>query len=199
MTSTQANNSLMRDRIEGLYLQARGRIYRLAYKALQNAADAEDIAQEAMLRAWANLDSFRYQPDKSIEQSFGSWLNRIAVNLVIEFKRRQIPRPSLSLEAPLNPAEDGSELLANIPDNSNEPAELCMQKDATDRFHRALQRVKPNYRACLMLLKDERSYLEISRLLNCPLGTVRSRVNRGRAILMRELRAEGMRTQTAAV
>jgi len=178
---------------ETLFLRTRGRIYRLAYRVLHNAADAEDITQEAMVRAWIYRDRFHSDPSRDTERVFEAWLSRIAFNVLVDLMRRRRCRPMLSLEALQGVQSEGEAGFADIPDYSQDPSERVMERAGSERLHRAIERLAPDYRSCLLLLNEDRSYQEISALLNCPIGTVRSRVHRARASLRRALQAEGAR------
>src|SRR5262249_22248823 len=115
----------------------------------------------------------------------------IAFNVLRDFLRRRRRYSTLSLDAPLEVNGDGGKVLPDLPDRSQDPAERLLRSEWSERLHVALERLPPAHRACLMLLHQERSYQEIGALLNCPLGTVRSRIHRARVSLRQALQTDG--------
>ncbi len=139
-----------------------GVMYRTAISILHNEEDAKDAIQTAILRAWEKQDSLRK------EAMFRSWLVRILINTCISMRRSQ--RPTVSLEDIPEPVYFDT---APAPD-------LAL----------ALQRVREDLRLPLMLVYVEgMSYDEAAAALHIPGSTLRSRINRGRKALRRELSA----------
>ncbi len=166
-------------RFEQQVSQVRQKVYHLAYRMLGNQSDAEDVTQDTFLRAWVHYAS--YDPDRS----FDGWVLRIAVNLCIDLQRRRKRRQHLPLEAFFTDGLETETFCRELADSSNDPAErLRMQARHSDLFE-GLRSLPVTYRHCLLLLIRQYSYPEIAAILGCPLGTVRSRVHRARAILRR--------------
>jgi len=144
-----------RDAYRELYDQTSARIYRLLLRMTRNADDALDLAQDAYVRAWEGLGRF------DGGSTFGTWLYRIAVNEALQFLRRKRPL-RLKAEAELrDPTSDS-------------------QSDAQD-LDEILARLEPSDRAILLLRYQEGlDYRAIALALDCPAGTVASRLNRAR-------------------
>src|SRR5262249_18299536 len=128
---------------EMLFLRVRGRLYQRAYQALHNAADAEDITQEAMVRAWMRLDTFRPDPRRDVEHILGAWLHRIALNILRDFLRHRRRHMTLSLDALLEGNENGEVRCLEFADRSQDPAERLIKSEGSERLHQALERLKP--------------------------------------------------------
>ena len=148
------------------------RVYRMLARVLGNAADAEDVAQEALLKAWRALPGFRG------EAQFGTWLFRIAVN---EAKRRlayQARRPALPLD----------ELVLEVPDLAQGPAALAESAELKAQLERLLAELPAPYRAAVVLRDVEGlSNEEAAELLELELANFKSRLHRGRMALRRRL------------
>ncbi|HXE72666.1 MAG TPA: sigma-70 family RNA polymerase sigma factor [Candidatus Nitrosotenuis sp.] len=162
---------LTRERFEQIFEEYAPYVYNLAYRYAGNRADAEDLTQEAMVRVYRFLDSFR-------GGSFKSWLYRIVSNLYFTRFRKDQRGPRQSLERVLS---DGDILEQALPDSTDDPALLVEQRGLEDRVQLALDRLHPQFRTALVLRDVEGlSYEEIASVLECPIGTVRSRIARGR-------------------
>ncbi|WP_022917612.1 RNA polymerase sigma factor SigE [Ruania albidiflava] len=149
------------------------RVYRLAYRLTGNRADAEDLTQEVFVRVFRSLDS--YSPG-----TFAGWLHRITTNLFLDGQRR---KKRIRFDA-LGPAV---ERIAATTDTSS--PERRYEHDNLDRdIQEALDSLKPQYRAAVVLCDIEGlSYEEIAEVLGISMGTVRSRIHRGRAQLRTRL------------
>ena len=154
------------------------RIYNLCYRFTANRPDAEDLTQEVFLRVFRTLKS--YDPSQG---ALGVWLHRVARNLLIDYYRAtRKQRRVVSLEDAL-PRLEQKESGALRPDHALSLRELS----ATIR--QALTRLSPELREAV-ILRDLQGleYREISQVLDIPEGTVKSRLNRGRAELGKLLR-----------
>lgn len=153
------------DAFETLFLQHSGRIYSIAYRMCGNDADAQDVTQEAMIKAWNALGRFKFQSE------FGTWLYRIAINAAKDHLRRAKKRP-LSADA--------------LEDEGWEPSQGGFEaaSDTRQDVRRALNALNPEHQQILVLRDMEGfSYEEIAAMLKLPIGTVRSRINRARGQL----------------
>jgi RNA polymerase sigma-70 factor (ECF subfamily) len=157
------------------------RVFRLCLHLTGNHNDAEDLAQETFLKAYAGLGGFRE------EAGFGTWLHRITVNLwTSELRRRKRGQPS-SLDAPLE-TEEGEELDRVVVDPLPGPDEILDQKETRRLLVQALDALSPEHRAILVLREIQGcQYEEIARILACPVNTVKSRLNRARMALRRSM------------
>jgi RNA polymerase sigma-70 factor (ECF subfamily) len=147
------------------------RVYRLAYRLAGNQHDAEDITQETFIRVFKSLAN--YQPG-----TFEGWLHRITTNLFLDMVRR---RSRLRMEGL---PEDTDRLVGDDPS----PEEIFSQTHLDPDLQAALDELAPEFRAAVVLCDVEGlSYEEIGATLNVKLGTVRSRIHRGRQALRSSL------------
>lgn len=158
---------------ESLYNRHLKRIYNIAWRMMGNGADAEDIAQEVMLKAWRALPAFK------LDSLFGTWLYRITMNACCDELRRRRTN-TVSVE---EMHESGREL---------ETEGFEERSDMGGGIAWAVAKLSEEYRAALVLRDIEGySYEEIADILQCPIGTVRSRINRAREQMRSMLYASG--------
>lgn len=163
------------------------KIYTYVLRMLRDPAEAEDVAQDAFLRAYQSLPKFRGA------SSFQTWLYRIASNLVIDSVRRQKRRQDggVSLDAPMD-TEEG-QMARELADEHRGPEELAESAALQQEVAEAISQISPRLRTVLVLYDIEgMSYQEIADILGCPLGTVKSRLFNARAQL-RELLEQKMK------
>jgi RNA polymerase sigma-70 factor (ECF subfamily) len=152
------------------------RVYNLAYRMLGNAEDARDATQDAFLSCFRHLSAFRG------DSAFSTWLHRIAVNACYDALRRRRDTASLD-DRPVEPA--------SLPDHSD-------QTGTAIDIQRALSSVPPDFRAVLVMHEIQDMPLEdIASILAVPVGTVKSRLHRGRVALGRALSAPAPREPDA--
>lgn len=160
-----------------LVLKYQDRLFGTLVHMLGSLEDARDAVQEAFLSAYEKLGSFRQ------ESSFYSWLFRIAYNAAISSRRR---------ERGFRQSLDGRKSLTGTepPDLSpaTDPASQLQSEESQQQVRQALDELGPEYRDAIILKEIEGlRYDEISDLLNCPIGTVRSRIHRARQLLRDKL------------
>jgi RNA polymerase sigma-70 factor (ECF subfamily) len=182
--SRSANATAEFERLIALHY---GRTYAQAYRLMGNAGDAEDMTQEAFLRAWVAFDRY----DRS--RPFEGWLFRILSNLAIDGWRRRSALTTCSLDAagtggrnPAAPEGRRASLAACLPDQRRSvmPEPAYLRRETAHRVRRALGAMPVDYRTAVLLADVEgRSYEEIASHVGCPVGTVRSRLHRGRRML----------------
>ena len=144
------------------------RVYRLAYRLTGNRHDAEDLTQEVFVRVFRSLSS--YQPG-----TFEGWLHRITTNLFLDQVRR---KQRIRFDAL---AEDAGD---RLPSTDIGPERAYEHRNLDDDVQTALDALPPDFRAVVVLCDIEGlSYEEIAATLGVKLGTVRSRIHRGRAQL----------------
>lgn len=144
------------------------RVYRLAYRLTGNTHDAEDLTQEVFVRVFRSLSG--YTPG-----TFEGWLHRITTNLFLDMARR---RQRIRFEGL------GEETAARLGDSGPSPAQAFDERHLDGDIQAALKALAPEYRAAVILCDIEGlSYDEIADALGIKLGTVRSRIHRGRAQL----------------
>ena len=148
------------------------RVYRLAYRLTGNSHDAEDLTQEVFVRVFRSLDSY-------IPGTFEGWLHRITTNLFLDMARR---RQRIRFEGLADETE------SRLGGSEPTPAQAFDDRHLDGDIHAALMALAPEYRAAVVLCDIEGlSYEEIADTLGVKLGTVRSRIHRGRAQLRQAL------------
>jgi len=154
------------------------RVYGICYRFTGADSEAQDLSQEVFLRVFRSLKSFR-----SGEGSFTVWLARLTRNLLIDhYRRTKLERATDSIELQLPMLEEKS-AMAGRTDG------LVAGREASELLQGALQKLSPELRETVILRDlEELEYREIAQVLNVPEGTVKSRLNRGRAELARVLR-----------
>ena len=156
------------------------KLYRVALRLTGNPDEAKDLAQEALLRAYRAFDRFK------MGTSFEKWLFRIASNLYIDKLRKYGKYRFESLDEPI-PTKDGY-VQKILPDRTCNPEDIAEQNELAEKIQAALQSLPVNYRMAVILYDLEGfSYAEISGILDCSIGTVRSRIHRGRRLLRKKL------------
>jgi RNA polymerase sigma factor (sigma-70 family) len=152
--------------------QHSARVYRLAYRLTGNRADAEDLTQEVFMRVFRSLES--YTPG-----TFEGWLHRITTNLFLDQARRKAKIRFDSL---------GDQPDGRLPGRTPPPDHQVLDTVFDSDVEQALMALAPQFRAAVVLCDVEGlSYEEIGEVLGLKLGTVRSRIHRGRAQLRRAL------------
>lgn len=141
----------------------------VAYRICGDPVQAEDIAQQAFIRIWERLGTYRP------EGNFRSWLCQITANLTVDAFRQHKPTSDID-DLPL-------------PDPTPGPERAAIQRERAAAVRAALLRLPPHSRAALVLREYEGlSYQEIAEALRIPLGTVKSRINDARRRLQEDLR-----------
>src|SRR6202142_1781139 len=157
------------------------RVYSICYRFTNSDAEAQDLTQDVFLRVFKNLKSFR-----AGEGSFCVWLTRLTRNLLIDhYRRTKLDRVSDPLEDQLPMLEEKAALLSRTDS-------MASGREASELLQGALQKLSPELRETVILRDlEELEYREIAQVLNVPEGTVKSRLNPGRAELARVLRRKG--------
>ncbi|MGC4962105.1 RNA polymerase sigma factor SigE [Gordonia sp. DT218] len=151
------------------------RVYRLAYRLSGNQHDAEDLTQETFIRVFRSLSNYR-------PGTFEGWLHRITTNLFLDMVRR---RSKIRMEA-LPDEYD------RVPSDTPDPEQIFHDANLDPDLQEALDALPPDFRAAVVLCDIEGlSYEEISATLGVKLGTVRSRIHRGRQTIRDHLTARG--------
>lgn len=158
------------------------RAYNIAYRIMGNEEDAKDMAQEAMLRVFRALKDFKGQ------SSFSTWLYRIVTNVCLDELRRRKNDKYVSLDSTIQ--TDSGELHAELCSDKETPESVYEQVEQREIIKRAIRELNEEYRS-VIVLRDVQgfSYEEISKMLDCSLGTVKSRINRARTMLRERLKS----------
>ena len=157
------------------------RVYAICYRFTGSDQEAQDLTQEVFLRVFRSLKSFR-----AGEGSFQVWLARLTRNLLIDhYRRTKLERATDSIEEQLPMLESKTSTMSRTDG-------MLAGREASEVLQGALQKLSPELRETVILRDlEELEYREIAQVLNVPEGTVKSRLNRGRAELARVLRRTG--------
>lgn len=164
---------------EELIRQYEKKVYTLCFRMCGNSEDAEEAAQDAFLALWRGIDRFRQ------ESSLSTWIYRLATNACIDtLRRRKKQSGSASL--------DDEELFVDAVDTSPQPQETVEHRETQKLLQEGLSALPEEYRKVLILREIEGlSYTEIAESASIELGTVKSRISRGRSLLRNFLSGNG--------
>jgi len=172
-------------------------LYGAAYRLTRNPRDAEDLVQDALLRAYRFWDSFEQ------DSNCKAWLLRIVTNTFInEYQRKKRSREVLDAATAEQDATDGVLVHADATVQRN-PERALLDRSVSDDVQRALEALPDDFRTAVVLCDVQGlSYKEIAEIMQTPVGTVMSRLFRGRKLLAAALRdfalAEGYVRESAA-
>jgi RNA polymerase sigma-70 factor (ECF subfamily) len=160
------------------------RIYNICYRFAGSANDAEDLTQEVFIKMYRTLNS--YDIDRG---AFMTWVTTITRNLLVDhFRKTKQERMTDSLDTVSSEHEDAMPLSDQIPDRGPAPDSRVQSWETGETVHLALQKLSPELREAVILRDlQDMDYREIATVLKVPEGTVKSRINRGRAELARLL------------
>ena len=160
------------------------RIYNLCYRFAGSAEDAQDLTQEVFIRMYRTLKSYDLG-----RGSFMTWVTTITRNLLVDhFRKSKQQRLTDSLDTVSSEHEDAMPLGERIEDKGAPPDAGVQGRETREIVHRALQKLSPELREAVILRDlQDMDYREIAVVLKVPEGTVKSRINRGRAELGRLL------------
>ena len=168
---------------EGLVKEYEKNVYNLALRMTGDPEDAADMAQDAFIKAYSSLSSFRG------DSKFSVWLFRIVSNLCLDFLRSRKRRPTVSLSVE---NDEGEDMEFEIADESQSPETLLEQKLTREAVRCGLDSLPPEQRQILLLREIQGlSYEEIAQVLELESGTVKSRIFRARKRLSAFLLRDG--------
>lgn len=156
------------------------KIYNIVFRMINNEEDAKDLTQDILVKAYKNMDKFR------LDSSFGTWLYRIATNTCLDELRK---RKKKYIEIPLtiDDAESDKPLKEYAIDNKG-PDVQVLKKERQRVISEAIKSLPPDYRKVIVLRDIQGfSYEEISKICDINIGTIKSRINRGRSQLRDQL------------
>ncbi|MCL6573561.1 MAG: RNA polymerase sigma factor SigW [Bacillus sp. (in: Bacteria)] len=155
-------------------------VYQLCFRMVGNRHEAEDMAQEAFIRAYVNINSFNQ------DLKFSTWLFRIATNLCIDRLRKK--KPDYFLDAEVAGTE-GLTMYSQVPSKKPLPEAELESLELQETVQKEILKLPEKYRSAIVLkYMEELSLNEISEILDLPLGTVKTRIHRGREALRKQLR-----------
>jgi len=164
-----------------LLVKYQRKIFRLLSRLIRDTAEIEDVAQEAFVKAYRALPNFRG------DSAFYTWLYRIAINTAKNYLVSQGRRAPTSTQADVEDAEtfDDGDHLRDL----NTPDSMLVTKQVAEAVNRAIDQLPEDLRTAIVLRELEGlSYEEIAESMQCPIGTVRSRIFRAREAIALELR-----------
>ena len=177
------------DAFEQLILLYEKRVYTIAYKYMGNHEDANDMAQEALIKAYQSIGSFRG------EAAFGTWLGKITANRCLDELRKRKKLQTTSLEDTLE-LEEGS-VKKELESPAATPEEHAVQRETAAYMQMLIGKLKEEYRTVIVLREIEGySYEDIADMLSCSVGTVKSRISRARQYLRECILADRMLERT---
>jgi RNA polymerase sigma-70 factor (ECF subfamily) len=173
-----------RKEFDALVNRCHRQAYNIAFRLTGNHADAEDLTQESFLRAYRFFDRYNR------EMPFENWLYRIMSRVFIDELRKKPRFKTQSLDQPLNTGDSGeADVLLEIPDFESDPEQMVLSDALDEYLQNALNALPDEFRIAVILADIEGlSYEEIADTMNCSLGTVRSRLHRGRKLLRQKAR-----------
>jgi RNA polymerase sigma-70 factor (ECF subfamily) len=164
-----------------LVVKYQRKIFRLLSRLIRDTAEIEDVAQEAFVKAYRALPNFRG------DSAFYTWLYRIAINTAKNYLVSQGRRAPTSTQSDVEEAEtfDDGDHLRDL----NTPDSMLVTKQVGEAVNRAIDQLPEDLRTAIVLREIEGlSYEEIAESMQCPIGTVRSRIFRAREAIALELR-----------
>ncbi|MBE6033827.1 MAG: sigma-70 family RNA polymerase sigma factor [Clostridiales bacterium] len=156
---------------ETLILSCKGKAYNIALRYVKNENDAMDILQESFIKIFRHLDKFNE------ESKFETWVYRIVVNACNDFLRKNKNKYNqLSLLS-----KEDEEMEMDIPDSTPSPEELLLKKEHGAYILDCLEKIPIEHKK-ILILRDIKgfAYEDISEILDCSIGTVKSRISRAR-------------------
>jgi len=160
------------------------RIYNICYRFAGSPDDAQDLTQDVFIKMYRTLNSYDVE-----RGAFMTWVTTITRNLLVDhFRKSKQDRMTDSLDSAPSEHEDAMPLSEQIPDKTAPPDSRVHNRETRETIHRALQKLSPDLREAVILRDlQDMDYREIATILKVPEGTVKSRINRGRAELARLL------------
>lgn len=163
-----------------IVLRYKEKLVNFAYRFLRNREEAEDITMETFIRVYQNL------PNYDTNRSFSSWFYKIAMNLILNRIREIKSHPLTSLSQKIN--EDIT-LQETISDAKDSPEKSLIKKERIEKIRKAVSSLPEHLRSVIIMREyQDLSYEEIGLILDCPVGTIRSRIFRAREVLKKILK-----------
>jgi RNA polymerase sigma-70 factor, ECF subfamily len=154
-------------------------VFSLVFRMVRDPAAAEDLAQEAFVKAFNAIDS--YNPS----YKFSSWIFKIANNLAIDrLRKRELDTVSIHGSPSARSAEEEERTRITLTSSDENPEEYVQNRELGGRIEEAISKLRPEYRTAVLLRHVEgHSYDEVAEIMEVPLGTVKTYIHRGRAEL----------------
>jgi len=175
----QANDAAAFNEIVTRY---KNKVYNYVCRMIGAGLDAEDLTQETFVRAYLNIKSFQSRA------SLNTWLFRIATNVCIDFRRKNSKVQALTTSLQRDANEDEGDAERAFPDRRFDPQSVYLNKELGAQLDQALKELPEKLRAVVLLHDIEGlPYEEIASIVECPLGTVKSRLFNARMALREKL------------
>jgi len=160
------------------------RIYNICYRFAGTSDDAQDLTQEVFIKMYRTMGSYDVE-----RGAFMTWVTTMTRNLLVDhFRKTKQDRVTDSLDGASSEHEDSMPLSDKIQDKGPAPDSKVQSRETSETVHRALEKLSPELREAVILRDlQDMDYREIAAVLKVPEGTVKSRINRGRAELARLL------------
>jgi RNA polymerase sigma-70 factor (ECF subfamily) len=159
----------------------RGRVFGVVYNMTSNREDAADLTQDAFIKAFQSINRFQGQ------SSFFTWLYRIAINSTLTHLRKNRLRTFFSLEKVDGDDRPSAEVIEALTDNSGAERDSYV-RELQEKLNEAMQKLSIKHRTVVTLFEiDGLSHQEIAEVMNCSVGTVRSRLHYAKQLLQSEL------------
>ncbi len=166
---------------EALVAAYERKAYNIALRIMGNEEDAKDMTQEALIRIYKSISSFKEQ------SAFSTWMYRIVTNVCLDEVRRRKNNKTVSVDGGFE-TEDG-EIKLELKSDTETPEEMYQRKENKEIIIKAINELTEEYKSVIVLRDIQGfSYEEISEILSCSIGTVKSRINRARNLLKDKLR-----------
>lgn len=166
---------------DGLIVKYRERVFGIVYNMSANREDAADLTQDAFIKAFQSINRFGGQ------SSFFTWLYRIAINSTLNHLRKHRLRTFFSLESIDEDAPVSRELIAAITDKTGADRDTFIH-ELQEKLNEAMQKLSIKHRTVVTLFEiDGLTHQEIAEVMNCSVGTVRSRLHYAKQLLQSEL------------
>lgn len=164
-----------------LITKYRGRVYGVVYNMTSNREDAADLTQDAFIKAFQSINRFQGQ------SSFFTWLYRIAINSTLTHLRKSRLKSFFSLEKLDEDGRQTAEVIEALTDNSGAERDTFI-RELQEKLNEAMQKLSIRHRTVVTLFEiDGLSHQEIAEVMNCSVGTVRSRLHYAKQLLQAEL------------
>ena len=159
-------------------------VYNIAYRYTGSRDDAYDLSQEAFLKAYRGINNFRQ------DSSFKTWIYHIVANVCRDYLRKDKKVHKVSIDEPVQ-SNDG-DMEKQLTDNAKGPDEVYESKELSEFIQGIINNLQREYKEVIILREMQQlSYEEIAKVLNCSVGTVKSRLNRARKILKDRIIVDG--------
>lgn len=169
---------------EKLIIQYEKKVYNICFHMFKNEHDSYDVSQEVFIKVYQSLDKFDFK------SSFSTWIHRIAVNACIDEIRKRKRKESKTESIDNTYDNESRTIQKQYVDKTLTPEENVLKKERINDIKQALDQLKEDHRM-IIILRDVKgySYEEISNILDCSLGTVKSRIARARSNLKEIIKA----------